>query len=160
MPSLVLESPLGPLTLTEDGHSIVTLAWGAAPSTRGTPLLSRAAEQLEEYFAGGRSAFDLPLNPAGSPFRRRVWSQMRRIPFGQTMSYGALAKRLGTAARAVGGACGANPIPILIPCHRVLAGGGRIGGYSGGRGVDTKRFLLALEDAAGAPQVTTGTGAS
>ena len=160
MPSLVVDSPLGPLTLTEDRHSIVTLKWGAAPGTRGTPLLSRAAEQLEEYFAGGRSVFDLPLNPAGSPFRLRVWSQMRRIPFGQTMSYGALAKRLGTAARAVGGACGANPIPILIPCHRVLAGGGRIGGYSGGRGVDTKRFLLALEGAAGAPQVTTGTGAS
>jgi methylated-DNA-[protein]-cysteine S-methyltransferase len=160
VPSLVVDSPLGLLTLTEAGDNIVALAWGAGLRARNTPLLSRAAEQLEEYFAGRRRDFDLPLDPAGTPFRRRVWSQMQRIPFGRTVSYGTLADRLGTAARAVGGACGANPIPILIPCHRVLAGDGRIGGYSGGGGVDTKRFLLALEGVACAPQVTTRVGAS
>ncbi len=160
MPSLVVDSPLGLLTITQDGDSIVALAWGARARTTPTSLLSRAADQLEAYFAGRRREFDLPLDPAGSAFRRRVWSQMRRIPFGETVSYGTLAKRLDTAARAVGGACGANPIPILIPCHRVLAGGGRIGGYSGGSGVDTKRFLLALESVACAPQVTTRAGAS
>lgn len=145
MATLVVDSPVGPLALTDDGQSIVALSWRLPPRSRETPLLARAASQLKAYFAGHRRDFDLPLAPAGSAFRRRVWMEMTAIPFGATLSYGALARRLGTAARAVGGACGANPIPILIPCHRVLAGDGRIGGYSGGAGIETKRFLLALE---------------
>ena len=88
----------------------------------------------------------MPLAPAGSGFRQRVWQAMQAIPVGETRSYGALARALGSAPRAVGGACGANPIPILIPCHRVVAGGG-LGGYSGGAGLATKIALLKLEGA-------------
>ena len=125
-------------------------------------LLKRAARQLDEYFAGARTAFDLPLKPAGTAFQRRVWARLASIPQGRVETYGAIAKKLNSGARAVGTACGANPIPILIPCHRVLGARGRIparlssgaptwargqmGGYSGEGGVATKRFLLAHED--------------
>jgi methylated-DNA-[protein]-cysteine S-methyltransferase len=166
MPSLVIDTPVGCLTLSAEAQSIVAVSWGSPSRSCETPLLVRAAAQLEAYFAGRRRDFDLPLKPLGSIFRQRVWMEMKAIPFGTTLSYGALAKRLGTAARAVGGACGANPIPILIPCHRVLASNGRIGGYSGGSGVETKQFLLALEGVslareppAHAPLVTSPAGA-
>ena len=151
----IIESPVGRLSITEAGGALVRIAWsdheaadpagdpGARPGE--TPLLARAAEQLGEYFAGARRDFDLPLDPAGTPFQRRVWTEMARIPFGATASYGALARALGSVARAVGGACGANPIPIVIPCHRVLATGGALGGFSGGTGPATKRALLELE---------------
>lgn len=146
-----IESPVGRLWITEVGGAIVRIAWtgrrtgdlGAEPGE--TPLLARAAEQLDEYFAGTRQDFDLPLDPAGTPFQRRVWIEMARIPFGATASYGALARKTGSVARAVGGACGANPIPIVIPCHRVVGEGGALGGFSGGAGPTTKRALLELE---------------
>jgi len=110
-------------------------------------LLARALGQLEAYFAGDLAVFDLPLAPAGSAFQHRVWAEMARIPFGRTRTYGELARCVEGAAQAVGQACGANPIPIIVPCHRVVAGGGRLGGFSGGRGVVSKRALLAHEDA-------------
>ncbi len=110
-------------------------------------LLAEAAGQLAEYFAGRRRDFDLPLAPAGSPFQRRAWAELGRIPYGATVSYGTLARRLGSAAQAVGQACGANPLPIVIPCHRVLAAGGALGGYSGDGGLETKCALLRLEGA-------------
>ncbi len=146
-----IESPVGRLWITEVGGAIVRIAWtgrrtgdlGAEPGE--TPLLARAAEQLDEYFAGTRQDFDLPLDPAGTPFQRRVWIEMARIPFGATASYGALARKTGSVARAVGGACGANPIPIVIPCHRVVGEGGALAGFSGGAGPTTKRGLLELE---------------
>ncbi len=145
MPQLSLHGPVGDLTLSEEGGAIVSLDWGWAPGQTETGLLRQARRQLERYFDGDIVPFDLPLDPPGSDFQRRVWRLMRAIPAGRTRSYGELARELGSAARAVGGACGANPIPILIPCHRVLAAGGALGGYSGLGGTETKRFLLRLE---------------
>lgn len=147
MPSLGLDSPLGPLCVTEEAGAIVRLAWSRPRVSKATALLTRAVDQLAAYFERRAFDFDLPYAPAGSDFQRRVWQEMCRIPLGETRSYGALAARLGSAPRAVGGACGANPIPILIPCHRVLAAGGRPGGYSGKGGLATKRFLLTHETA-------------
>jgi len=147
----VVDSPVGRLELTASETHLLSIAWTAAagaPPPRGS-LLARTAEQLAAYFAGRRRAFDLPLAPAGSAFQRRVWRAMQDIPYGETLSYGALATKVGSVPRAVGGACGANPIPIVVPCHRVVAGHGRLGGFSGGRGAATKRALLALEGALG-----------
>ncbi len=109
------------------------------------PLLARAAGQLAEFFRGERRAFDLPLAPGGTAFQGRVWEELRRIPYGETVSYGELARRIGApgASRAVGMANGANPISILIPCHRVIGSSGRLTGYGGG--VERKAFLLDLE---------------
>src|SRR5262249_52547839 len=141
---LSIPSPLGDLTLTEDSGAIVSLWWGGTAHGNGSALLAEAARQLDAYFAGELAAFDLPLRPAGSPFEQRVWTAMRRIPYGKTQCYGELAAAIGSAARAVGGACGRNPIPILIPCHRVLAKTG-LGGYSGNGGLKTKKALLSIE---------------
>jgi methylated-DNA-[protein]-cysteine S-methyltransferase len=149
---LTLETPTGPVTVTEEDGAIVAVTWGAAG--RGDPdgggdsdLLRNAAQQLHDYFAGSRRTFDLPLLPRGSAFHRAVWREMLAIPYGCTKSYGDLAKATGAIARAVGTACGANPIPIFIPCHRVLAADRQLGGFSGGRGPETKAFLLTLEGA-------------
>ncbi len=152
--TMIIDSPVGRLSIAEAGGAVVRIAWsdheaGEPQAQPGeTPLLARAAQQLSEYFAGTRRDFDLPLDPAGTPFQRRVWTEMARIPFGATESYGALAREVGSVARAVGGACGANPIPIVIPCHRVVAEGGGLGGFSGGTGPATKRALLELEGVA------------
>lgn len=141
----MIESPIGTLTLTERAGAIVSLDWGKHGTQSATPLLRRAAEQLAAYFAGRLKAFDLPLAPEGTEFQQRVWRRMAEIPYGQLMTYGALAKATRSSARAVGGACGRNPIPIILPCHRVLAADGRLTGYSGAGGVETKRLLLKLE---------------
>ena len=152
--TMIIDSPVGRLSIAEAGGAVVRIAWsdheaGEPQAQPGeTPLLARAAQQLSEYFAGTRRDFDLPLDPAGTPFQRRVWTEMARIPFGATESYGALAREVGSVARAVGGACGANPIPIVIPCHRVVAEGGALGGFSGGTGPATKRALLEIEGVA------------
>src|SRR5579875_2670980 len=144
VPQLSLHTPLGPLTLSEEDGAIVALDWGWGRDQVETPLLLRAREQLQEYFDGARTSFDLPLRPTGSPYRRRVWDALCVIPPGQTRTYAQIATVAGGSARSVGGANGANPIPVLIPCHRVVASAG-IGGYSGGDGLTTKRFLLQLE---------------
>jgi len=152
--SRFIDSPVGGLRLTACGGVLTRLAWDDAPKatasgdTADAALLERAMAQLAAYFAGELTAFDLPLDPAGSLFQRRVWEGMIQIPYGRTRTYGDLAHDVGGVARAVGRACGANPIPIIIPCHRVVAGGGRLGGFSGGRGTESKRCLLALEHAA------------
>ena len=147
MPSLSLASPVGQLVIEASDDAIVAMRWTDTPAGNGSPLLAEAARQLAAYFEGRLSRFDLPLAPAGSPFETRVWSAMRAIPYGETRCYGEVAEAVGAAPRAVGRACGKNPIPIVIPCHRVLAKGG-IGGYSGDGGLTTKRRLLALEGAA------------
>lgn len=150
MVRLALDSPLGPLVLTERDGSLVELDWGeaaAAPNGHPTPVLQAARDQLDAYFAGRSRAFDLPLAPAGTAFQQRVWRAMIEIPAGRTTTYGALAAAIGSSPRAVGNACGTNPIPIIVPCHRVVGGGGRLGGYSGHDGPATKRFLLGLEGA-------------
>ncbi|MBL6457555.1 methylated-DNA--[protein]-cysteine S-methyltransferase [Belnapia sp. T6] len=149
MPYLTLHSPLGELTVFEADDAIVALDWGRAhggDAAAPTPLLREAAEQLHDYFDGKRRHFDLSLAPEGSAFRRSVWAALCRIPPGETRSYIDIAREIGCRSpRAIGQANGANPIPILVPCHRVVAAGGGIGGYSGDGGLATKRFLLALE---------------
>lgn len=145
MTHLVVTTPFGPLTAFDDGGAIVALTWGAAPDGAASPLLSAAADRLSAYFAGRLRSFALPLRPAGTPFQRRVWRAMQAIPYGETTTYGALAAATGSAPRAVGQACAANPIAVIIPCHRVVGAGGRMTGYSGGDGVATKASLLDLE---------------
>jgi methylated-DNA-[protein]-cysteine S-methyltransferase len=146
MPSLSIPSPVGQLTIDEEDDAIVAIRWADMPAGNGSPLLGEAARQLDAYFARQLSHFDLPLAPAGSLFEARVWSAMQLIPYGKTRSYGDLASVIGSAPRPVGRACGRNPIPIVIPCHRVLARGG-LGGYSGSGGLVTKQRLLAIEGA-------------
>ena len=153
MPSLSIPSPVGQLTIDESDDRIVAIRWGGASSGNGSPLLAEAARQLAAYFDGRLSRFDLPLVASGTEFDRRVRAAMQAIPYGETRTYSDLAHATDSGPRAIGGACGRNPIPIVVPCHRVLARGG-LGGYSGGAGLVTKQHLLALEGAAAicAPQ--------
>jgi methylated-DNA-[protein]-cysteine S-methyltransferase len=145
MPQLSLLTPLGDITVSEEAGAIVALDWGRGQDQTPTPLLRRAIALLDAYFDALPASFEeLPLTPAGTPFQQAVWAAMRRIPAGQTRTYGEIAREVGGSPRAVGVACGANPIPILIPCHRVVAAGA-LGGYSGLDGPATKRALLALE---------------
>jgi methylated-DNA-[protein]-cysteine S-methyltransferase len=149
-----VDSPIGRLELTSDGDAITGLSierggrlpWDALPE-HSAPVLERAATQLREYFAGTREQFDLPISVAGTEFQRAIWSQIGKLRFGEVASYGELGLATGrlTAGRAVGGAVGANPVPIIVPCHRVLASNKRITGYSGGEGIPTKSWLLAHE---------------
>ena len=152
-----MKTPMGVLQIEGDDEviTLVTLPGKddkPLPATpKGPPpaAVSKAVEQLEEYFAGERTEFDLPLDLDGTTFQKEVWSTLADIPYGKTISYAELASMVGrpTAYRAVGQANGANPIPIILPCHRVLARGGRIGGYGGGLAM--KRQLLALEGITG-----------
>ncbi len=144
MPQLSLHTPLGDLTVSEEHGAIVAVDWGWGKDQAETELLVLAREQLQAYFDRQRVAFDLPLAPHGTQYRRRVWAALCAIPAGQTRTYGEIAGIVGGSARSVGQANGSNPIPVLIPCHRVVASGG-LGGYSGGDGLDTKRLLLKLE---------------
>ncbi len=144
MPQLSLHSPLGDLTVSEQDGAIVSLDWGWGRDQSESDLLVEACAQLQDYFDGNRTRFDLKMAPQGTPYRQRVWQALCRIPPGETRSYGEIAREAGGSPRSVGQANGSNPIPILIPCHRVTASAG-IGGYSGGDGLATKRWLLALE---------------
>jgi methylated-DNA-[protein]-cysteine S-methyltransferase len=143
-----MDSPVGPLLLVEDDGRLAEIRFADGDETDrdDTPLLKRAQQQLDEFFAGSRRKFDLPLVPAKTAYQQRVREAMISIPWAQTLSYGEIAHIAGGAPRAVGQACGANMLPLVVPCHRVLAANG-IGGYSGAKGLDTKRFLLALEKA-------------
>lgn len=147
--ALTIDSPVGALTITEEDGAIAAIGWGGERRGDRTPLLAEAARQLGAYFARSLRQFELPLAPKGSPFEKRVWAAMQQIPYGETRSYGDLAHAVQSAPRAIGGACGRNPIPIVIPCHRVLARAG-LGGYSGAGGLETKSALLSLEGAAAA----------
>ncbi|MYM54910.1 methylated-DNA--[protein]-cysteine S-methyltransferase [Thalassovita mangrovi] len=144
---LTVETPTGAVTLSEEDGAITGLDWGGAFSDT-SPLLAEASRQLDEYFDGSRTEFDLPLRVDGSDFQRRVCDAIAAIPFGETRTYGDLARELGVPAQAIGQGCGGNPIPILIPCHRVLGSAG-LGGFSGRGGVETKVWLLKHEGAAG-----------
>ncbi len=151
----VVASPIGPLTLVAaggalagvylDAERVPAAVAGAAAAGEDASALAAAAGQLAEYFAGQRTEFGLPLALNGTDFQRRVWAALRKIPYGETISYGELARGLGqpSASRAVGLANGRNPIPIIVPCHRVVGSDGSLTGYGGG--LDRKRFLLALE---------------
>jgi methylated-DNA-[protein]-cysteine S-methyltransferase len=157
----VFASPVGPLTLIERGGAlggVLFPAEGGRPAAAGAAaegeqpsrgqagdLLAEAARQLAEYFAGERRRFDLPLDLRGTSFQRRVWAELRTIPYGETVSYGELARRIGKPgeAREVGGAVGRTPTPIVVPCHRVIGADGALVGYGGG--LPRKRALLDLE---------------
>lgn len=149
MPQISILTPLGDLTVSEDEGKIVAVDWGRGSVQERTPLLDRARDQLQEYFDGERLEFDLPLAPDGTAFQQKVWAALTRIPPGETRSYADIARDVGCrAARAIGQANGRNPIPIIIPCHRVVGANGALGGYSGGEGPATKRYLLDLEQRA------------
>ena len=140
-------SPFGPLTLIADAVGITALEWRTGGQD-DTPVLRQAAAQVGEYFAGERTEFTVPVRLTCSDFQRNVCAAMSAIPFGETRTYGDLADQLGVPAQAIGQACGGNPVPILIPCHRVLGASG-LGGYSGDGGIETKVWLLQHEGAAG-----------
>ena len=159
----VIASPIGPLTLVADGGALTAVYMenhkrGPAPETlgplvsdndaagAGALVLARTRDQLGEYFAGERRDFTLPLAPAGNPFRQRVWTLLLEIPYGETRTYGDLARQLGdkNLAQAVGAANARNPVSIIIPCHRVVGAAGALTGYAGG--LPRKRHLLGLED--------------
>ena len=144
------ESPVGKLTLVGNDRGLSDVLFEGQPQTdeqgQGeASQLREAASQLRAYFAGKLENFDLPLAPAGTPFQQRVWNELLKIPYGETISYGELARRIGNpnASRAVGLANGSNPIPIIIPCHRVIGSNGKLTGYGGG--LPIKEKLLALE---------------
>ena len=150
----LFDSPIGPLLIAGDQEGVRHIQFPhkgkAAKPERGwieanSGAVAEAVAQLRQYFAGRRSEFDLPLAPQGTPFQLAVWRELQKIPYGQTISYGDLARRIGNpkASRAVGSANGANQIPIVIPCHRVIAAGGKLGGFGGG--LPVKEALLAHE---------------
>jgi methylated-DNA-[protein]-cysteine S-methyltransferase len=144
------KTELGTLAVVEDGGALVRLEWVKGALTQApTPLLKEAEKQLKAYFAGRLTAFSLPLALEGTPFQKRVWKAMNAIPYGKTRTYGELARQLKSSPRAVGGACGANPIPVIVPCHRVTGAQGQLTGYSGAGGVETKAWLLRHEGAPG-----------
>jgi len=149
----VIETPIGPLTLVASADALCEVrfpngrAVGPAdgPDEPDHPVLADAARQLGEYFAGARTSFDLPLDPHGSPFQQSAWQGLTTIPFGETVSYGEQARRLGHdgKARAIGAANGSNPIPVILPCHRVIGSDGSLTGFGGG--LETKAWLLHHE---------------
>jgi methylated-DNA-[protein]-cysteine S-methyltransferase len=159
--TLVVSSPIGPLTLTAEAGALTGIDFGtpagyaggassgaagdAAPAPPVSPVLAEAGQQLAAYFASERREFDLPLRPSGTPFQLTVWEALRRIPYGETVTYSELAAAIGrpAAARAVGSANHHNPLAIVVPCHRVIGADGTLTGYAGG--LATKAALLALE---------------
>ena len=144
MPQLSLHSPIGDITVSEDLGALVSVDWGWVQDQTETPNLLRARAQLQAYFDRTLEEFDLPLAPTGSDYQRRVWRALAAIPYGEVRSYAQIALEAGGSARSVGQANARNPLPLLIPCHRVVASQG-IGGYSGGEGPPTKIWLLAHE---------------
>jgi methylated-DNA-[protein]-cysteine S-methyltransferase len=149
MPETTHASPFGPIRLRAAAGALVELTFTddleAADDSPDEPVLAAARAQLDEYFAGERTSFELPVRLEGSVWEQRVWAELRAIPYGETTTYGALALRLGApgAARAVGSANGRNPVGIVVPCHRVIGAGGALTGYAGG--VARKAGLLDLE---------------
>lgn len=145
MSTRAIKTPICPLTLEADENAVTAIRFSAGGAQDASPLLDAAEAQLREYFAGARRTFDLPLAPHGTAFQQRVWTASRTIPYGETRTYGELAAAIDSpnASRAVGMANHRNPIPIIIPCHRVIGANGTLTGYAGG--LEIKRRLLALE---------------
>lgn len=149
LPVLVVDSPLGKMWVESDGELITRLAFDALEGRRSRPpeVLQQAEVQLQEYFNGKRKKFDLPLQQKGTRFQKMVWEQLMEIPAGTTRTYKEIGDRIGGKgiARTVGGACGRNPIPLLVPCHRVIGSNGLLTGYVGG--IWRKKWLLEHEGA-------------
>jgi len=149
MRQVSLHTPLGEITLFASAHGLMALEWGrgggAGLEVPKDHILREAKRQLDAFFDGDLHRFDLPLTPAGTAFQQTVWACLRTIPSGETRTYGDVATVVGTAPRAIGQANARNPLPIFIPCHRVTARLGDIGGYSGGDGISTKKWLLSHE---------------
>lgn len=144
MNSCTYQSPFGDLALTEQDGKLTSLNWGRAPREARSDLLEEALSQLAAYCAGTLKEFDVPVDAGPTDFQRAVGAAMQAIDYGQTRTYGEIARDLGVPAQAVGQACGANPVPIIIPCHRVMGAKGMTG-FSGGSGVETKVALLRHE---------------
>jgi methylated-DNA-[protein]-cysteine S-methyltransferase len=149
MPHGALLTPVGPLTVYATADALIALDWRDSGCGMVTPLIRDALDQLEAYFDGTLRRFSLPLSPPGTDFQKRVWSVLATIPYGETLSYGAVAALVSSGPRAVANACARNPLPIIIPCHRVVGAGGALTGYSGGDGITTKAVLLDLEKPSG-----------
>lgn len=160
-----VNTAIGRLTVVANERAVVAIHWdGEGPDDEAVaggahPVLAEATRQLAEYFAGTRTTFDLPLEPDGTPFQKRVWEALTRIPFGRTASYRDVAVAIGSpnACRAVGAANGRNPIPIVVPCHRVIGASGSLTGFGGG--LEVKSFLLSHESAAALLPFTGATAA-
>lgn len=144
MPTASLSTPVGVLAVTEQDGRITRVEWTGENHADRSPVLDRALAQLEAYFNGELTRFDLPLAPLADPFRQKVRQAMLAIPHGQTRTYGQIADDLDTYGQPVGAACASNPIPVIVPCHRVLSAEG-LGGFSGGQGIETKIALLRHE---------------
>ncbi len=152
MHKAVIQTPIGPLTLQARSGHVVAVGFGGEPGADPQPgsVLDRAAREIREYLEGRRTRFTVPhrIPDEATPFQRRVWAALERIPYGEVRTYGDLARELGTSPRAVGGACARNPLPLLVPCHRVVAKSG-LGGFAGhwqtGLALDVKQVLLDLE---------------
>lgn len=164
-----MPSPVGRLRLVADRDALRGIGfklerhpkpslphWIFVADPQMSAPIAAACRQLQEYFAGERQTFELPLRPLGTPFQLAVWQELARIPYGVTISYGELARRIDqpAAVRAVGAANGRNPLPIVLPCHRVIGADGSLTGFGGG--LPTKRFLLALEDRSARGDLFTG----
>ncbi len=146
MPAAALATPVGRLTLVEEGGAIVSVSWKKGPEGEATPLLKEALRQMHDYFEGRRKDFELPLKPAATEAEQAVRDAMLAIPAGSTASYGDIGKVAGLPAQAVGQFCARNRLPIIVPCHRVV--GLQVSGhYSGGGGADSKHWLLRHEGA-------------
>lgn len=151
MPASDLDTPVGRLRAVSDGTALIRVTWLAdgeppMPAADGDDVSRETIRQLDAYFRSALTTFDLPVAfRGGSAFERAVWEGMRAIPYGETWTYGELAARTGGVARAVGGACGRNPVPVVVPCHRVVGSSGRLVGFSGGDGIESKQRLLDLE---------------
>ncbi|MGK6354212.1 methylated-DNA--[protein]-cysteine S-methyltransferase [Sphingomonas sp. DT-207] len=143
----LIATPVGPIRITGDESRITAVHIGdEGPLSRASAVAVRdAVEQLELWFAGERQSFDLPLAPTGTDRGETLRQGLIEVPYGDTLSYGELAQRLGSSARAIGQLCARNPFPIIVPCHRVLGAGGKLGFYSGGEGPRTKFWLLEHE---------------
>lgn len=146
-------TPVGALTLRSDGEAITKVSWvdhdKPPPTDEPDSLCDLAAEELLAYFSGNLTIFTVPISLKGSDLQTRIWDIMRGIPFGEVLTYGDVAKAVGSEPQAVGTACGQNPIPVIVPCHRIVGAGGKLTGFSGGKGIETKAFLLDHESGQG-----------
>ena len=146
MPRKTVHTPLGSLLLTEEDGHLTDICWSHTQEEATTPVLDSAADEIHAFLTADRKTFTLPYKfSRGTPFQKKVWQEIATIPYGETRTYGQLAEALSSHARAIGTACGKNPLPIVVPCHRVVGKNGSLTGYSGGEGTETKSRLLALE---------------